>query len=755
MPVASNIRITFGLGVGAELREEVNQTIGIYGKTVEIVANQQLQPLKQRHFVKLIREILAAHPITEPLHANFSIQLINELQKLPNALSRFMAIESAKEKTKGGRPTNFISSFLGAVTSQGGIQTRAESYDSLDSEIHRTNREKFKQATLPQLPQPKLTGVEILGQFNRIISSFNLDNPAAPNYLPITFVNPEAKTTDNNRVLVQESIDRASIYLKTLYELPLLVGQGVEHKPKEEEISPLKQGLEAIFAKLEHADDPSVRAMNMGLLISGLIHCSSGQKEGIDTVLKTVVYNENAASSGIEEQIKMLIALRKEDVFKQIVLEPLNPENNHITSFYKHALREELGLFSSSENYRETNHQRNDQYEGNPDVVVARFYKIVTPEFLARLIFGSVENREDKRLKAQISYAQQIIQELIERQNVQKKIMQIEAVMKRVGPVQAEQMRAQITKLQKMGGASAQDLRELASAQIDLPTLKQQLALNKKARPISTGDIIQYLTNRYHVDYMNEEEKDEFFRAYLDRSINDESAILTPQGAHSLCVDLGYVFDGTDERQLTEAIRISFEDGVPKRKLARENQRIMDEFHGFQETITADYVAFKSPDKTASKAVLYLGHLREELVESLRRLDGLKDDEYEIHLDSVKVLSRKILAIIIQGQGVGGLSTRIATPAEASIIGDVFAMAMRKAAPNIVKSYIQSKDIAKLSPDAQKHEKIIWVKTQVEELKKDSEWAGSDLSGKVRLVHSKMDGVFSDIGDDIVAALVR
>ncbi len=726
MPETPNIRIMFGPGVDAELRAEFGQTIELYGKTMEVVpSQQQLQPLRQRHFVKLIKEAVATYDNVQS-RVDTVVYSIQWLAGMQNALRRFS-----------------------------GVDTRADFYDSLDTQEVRINREKLRQAKLPQLPASRLSGVEILSQFERIIASFDLDNPTLPNFLPITIVNPEAKTTDNNRVLVQENIDQVIRYLRVLYGLESPQGNE-EWKPKLEEVPSLKQGLEAIFAKLEATEDPSVKAMNAGLLMSGLLHCPAGQKEGVDTVLKTVVYSENAASSGIEEQIKTLIALRKEDVFGQIVLEPSNPENNHITSFYKHALQEELGLFSSSENYRETNHQRNDQYEGSPDVVVARFYKTVTPEFLAKLIFGVVENAEDKRLKAQVSGFQKIIQDVKSRKDVQQKIVQLERMLGRVSTAtQAEQMRTQIGRLRSLAAPEEYELQSMDTLQKSMPGLKQQLALNKKARSISTGDIIQYLTNRYHVDYMDEEEKDEFFRAYLDRSVNDESAVLTLQGAHNLCVDLGYVIDETEVRLLAEAIRISFEYGVPERKLARENQRIMDEFHSFQEIITADYARFVSSNRTVSKAVSYLGYLRKELADSLKGLNDLVGDDYEIQLDEVKKLSRKILAIITQGQGVGGLATRVATPAEAGIIGDVFAMAMQKAAPNIVRNYIQSQDISKLSPNAQRHEKIIWVKTQVEELKKDSDWAGSDLSGKARLVRSKVNGVFPDIEDDIISVLVR
>ncbi|MBY0281908.1 MAG: hypothetical protein K2W94_07080 [Alphaproteobacteria bacterium] len=732
-------------------------------------------PMKQYHIVKLLKQTLEQYPALKmdaAMYSDFCLRFIQEFTKLPSAISRFIAFERMKEILGPARGDLIASEYFETFD---GIKTHipstiAEIYANLDSEPVRINRKNLVMTQLPPLPiPPQKTGQEVLQTFDNMIGTLELDDTTAPNFLSICVIDEAIKETTDNKVKVTENIEFARQYLKVLYDLPR---EGpARWTPKESEKSFLKQGIEVILDALGKTDDPSIKANNTALLIQGLVHCPAGQKEGIDTVIKIVIYGVNSVSTNLPEQIKILMAVQgKEDLLERIVRQPEHSENNHISAFYKQRLPEALGIFSSSGTFEERLPVRTDNFEGNVNLVLAMFFMFVTPQTLQHILFNAVENEADKKLQAETNGLATTLRTLSSdpRANQGKKELQDRVDLMKKEVKSPSEERAHQLRIAGIEGLIKNMIEYKIVRAEEIQRIRDQkeekekkLKQNRKTRFISVGRIIEFLSQQYSVVDMTDSEKRTFFSLYLNTD-NPEAhpmPLLTEEGAMRLLEDLGYIIDDRHDSKAIRAQQESLAQDLVRRKEKREEENIITEFNSLRTEIETAYQKFKKTLKTKVKDISTSTLFLQSLVESLKVIEGFITTGYadEDTMDRANTLAKQIAAILTQGHGVGGLKLRTATKPEKAIMKEAVDLLAKRINLKALKLYInQGPDLKTRDPKIIKHEQILWALANLAVLKETKDWDKKELDEKVGFLLSKLgNGILSEIPSSSLEKLVK
>lgn len=181
---------------------------------------------------------------------------------------------------------------------------------------------------LPDLSDDQMDIVAEIRNLINLISSDELTASGQPNsyYLdPKTITGPDAHYT------LEEIKNRTFGLLKTLAGQPLSAGETRGWKMYEESkpdmINTIKHLIYAIKGKLspeEHLTeyDPQGALLNLGIVLNGLLYCPTGQAEGLQTAINTLINFKNIQSSDVREKIGRT-------VFAKVVIDTFN------LAFYK------------------------------------------------------------------------------------------------------------------------------------------------------------------------------------------------------------------------------------------------------------------------------------------------------------------------------------------------------------------------------------------------------------------------------------
>ncbi|MBY0461878.1 MAG: hypothetical protein K2Q34_01695, partial [Alphaproteobacteria bacterium] len=527
---------------------------------------------------------------------------------------------------------------------------------------------------------------------------------------------------------------------------------------------------EVILNALKRTDDQSVKANNAGLLIQGLVHCPAGQKEGIDTVIKIVIYGVNSVSTSLPEQIKILMATQgKEDPLEYIIRQPEHPENNHISAFYKQRLPKALGIFSSSGTFEERLATRTDNFEGDVNLVLTMFFTLVKAQTLQHILFNAVENEADKRLQTEIAALENTLRPLSSnpKANQQKKELgdRVAAMKKEVKSL--SEQRAHQQKIAQFEGLmrNMKEYRIVSEAEIkrirdQKEEKEKRLKENRKTRPISVGKIIDFLSQRYSVVDMTNSEKQALFRLYLNTD-NEENplALLTEEGALRLLEDLGYVIDDRHDSKAIRAHQESLAHELAKRRERREEETLIREFGALKAEIEEAYRQFKSTHKTKVRDVSASTLFLQSLIESLKVRENFIATGYADtdQIDEANMLAKQIATILAQGHGVGGLKLRIATKPEKAIMKEAVNLFIKRVNLKTLKLYInQGTELRTRNPRIIKHEQILWALANLALLKETPDWDEKEEEEKLALLFSKLeDGILSELPLSSLEKLVK
>jgi hypothetical protein len=379
--------------------------------------------------------------------------------------------------------------------------TQEKVYTALDKAPLHINRDIFTTNKLPDIKVEKIFGgEEMLQALTQIITSINFKDDTQPGYLSYEMLaNDFASDARNDNLSNLDKVwtylmPRLTGYIRALYNLPL---EGNDIKPwkmYEAQIPEAQKALTFIMERIRDTIDPDAKMLLFNLLVNGLLHCPTGQTEGINSVAYALSEG-GYQTNNFKDNLKRFLAVKKNANFTTAILAKGadNSQNVHLISEYRDELKEDLGLNAAISSY----HERmgilgQDPFSGNKWNVVQVFYDIASPNRLIDWVMQSAETKKDRE--------------------------------------------------------DEKNLRDIAGQKLS-PTehskavnpLRTQIHQNHQFRPFTTGSIAEYL---YTQKLITDDESDESWKKYFTADpLMDDFAILTRDGAKAILIHEGFLIE--------------------------------------------------------------------------------------------------------------------------------------------------------------------------------------------------------------------
>ena len=278
-------------------------------------------------------------------------------------------------------------------------------YNQLDRHPVRINRESLKQWQLPEISSPTYTAPQMLQSLQTLVNSLNLTDPTRPDYLSVSLVREELlprSGAENRQAFITSILPKLSGFFKTLWDLPLRGMETGGWQMYDEQKPALQQALSYILNHMNQADTET-KMMQFVQVAQGLLHCPTGQKEAVDSVVQSLLNQSLVSAETFQQKFEQFLALKKHEAFRQAIVPGDHAQNVHILSFYHEKLRDTLGLSSVLGNYQERfGHMSNDPFGGYKGNALQAFYNRLTPAYLSNLLHSHTQTKQDFALRQHI-----------------------------------------------------------------------------------------------------------------------------------------------------------------------------------------------------------------------------------------------------------------------------------------------------------------------------------------------------------------
>lgn len=290
------------------------------------------------------------------------------------------------------------------ITPMPNATTKKEVYKILDKNPLRINRDIFAANKLPDIQVDKVfEGEEMLEALTLIVTSMNFSNDKEEGYLSYEMLaNDFASDAQNQNLSNIEKIwqflmPRLTGYVKTLYNLPLEGKDVPSWKMYKDQIPETQEALTFIMERIKNTTDPDAKMLLFNLLVNGLLHCPTGQAEGINAVAYALS-DDGYQTNNFKDNLRRFLAIKKNASFTTAILAKAaeNSQNVHLISTYRDQLKEDLGLTSAIASYQERmGAMGQDPFAGNKWNVVQVFYDLINPNRLIDWVMQASQTKND------------------------------------------------------------------------------------------------------------------------------------------------------------------------------------------------------------------------------------------------------------------------------------------------------------------------------------------------------------------------
>ncbi|MDP1723222.1 MAG: hypothetical protein Q8L85_00780 [Alphaproteobacteria bacterium] len=240
------------------------------------------------------------------------------------------------------------------------ILTEISIHDTLTQHQEKTlhfNIDCLKNCILADLPITNLTGDSMLEQWKSIWSNLNFSDDTQPGYLDFYTLSqyaPDAKDPSSNKECMNQILSPILTgFLKTLWGMTLEGNERSGWQMDDDQHPDLQNAIAYIFNTMINHEDPETLSMQMIQFVTAILHCPTGQKTGIDTVILAMreanLGNSTLADINAEEfesKLKQFVAIAKENIFKLAIIPGDYSQNTHVLNYYHVGLKDILGLKS-------------------------------------------------------------------------------------------------------------------------------------------------------------------------------------------------------------------------------------------------------------------------------------------------------------------------------------------------------------------------------------------------------------------------
>jgi hypothetical protein len=262
----------------------------------------------------------------------------------------------------------------------------------------------------------------------------------------------------------------------------------------QEQIPETQKMLTFVLQKIQKQVNPDSKMLLFYQLVNGLLHCPTGQTEGINSVVYALLESRYKVND-FKADLERYIALKKNDAFGMSIISKggNNSQNVHLISFYRDQLKDELGLSPAISSYQERiGICGQDPFLGNKWNVVQVFYDLVSPACLISWVMSKTETHQDR-------------QDDFDLRQLRHKNLS------------AEEHEKEILKL------------------------RVKTSLNHQNRNFTIGKISEYL---YGNGLISDHENDERWKLYFTADpLFDDFALLTCNGAKQILIHMGFLIN--------------------------------------------------------------------------------------------------------------------------------------------------------------------------------------------------------------------
>ncbi|MCA0369938.1 MAG: leucine-rich repeat domain-containing protein [Proteobacteria bacterium] len=443
--------------------------------------------------------------------------------------------------------------------------TKGDVYRILDAQEPRVNRCLLASVRVPALPTRQVyEGEEMLNALDALTRE-------------------DMNGTGEDLPLLRRNLQG---YVKTLYDMPLADGDVPGWKMYADQIPETKKALTYILDKIVGTQDHDLQAIWYTQLVIGLLHCPTGQAEGITAVAYGML--EGAArGSSFKSTMENILALKKNTAFTQAILSKTggNTQNNHFISTYREKLKEELGLSAAIASFDErVGTMGADPFQGNRWNAARVYYDLVTPQRLHSWVAAHTQTEGDRWDLAVRGDLEAAAPTREPQGPIEGRLRSIERILQnpdldfeedecpcedtlrtRRGELEAE--RAHLEKYKVLWAPQvSHDLTRvqdyMAAHSIEVPQgwftphdaggvsmtkegwralmthVKGRVALARQLRPLSTGDALDFMVREGVVDMGQESWWQGLFTA---DPMEGERGVLTPKGVEVTLIKLGFI----------------------------------------------------------------------------------------------------------------------------------------------------------------------------------------------------------------------
>lgn len=280
-------------------------------------------------------------------------------------------------------------------------------YALMDQKRLSWNRERLKSVMVPDIPERKLTGAEMLKEWQAIWKDMNINDEGKPGYLDYYMLTQSKADKDEKRdnveLMNQEFVPRMRGFLKAVYGLKLSEGEifGWVISPNQKQA--MQNVIAVIFKHLLDTQDLDQRGRIFIQFVAGALMCQTGQKNNFETILLSLSEGSDAHKmvnvEYFDTQLESLVAYEKEKKFRRIANDTSNKQSVHLYEYYKTRLSRELGLRSALRQFKDIHGiQGADPFGGSTGNVLLAFYQTFTPEDIITKVLSGIATEKEIEL---------------------------------------------------------------------------------------------------------------------------------------------------------------------------------------------------------------------------------------------------------------------------------------------------------------------------------------------------------------------
>ncbi|MBX9696476.1 MAG: hypothetical protein K2X53_00150, partial [Alphaproteobacteria bacterium] len=284
----------------------------------------------------------------------------------------------------------------------------------LQEKINTFDQQKFKATAPKSLESLDHVTMDLPARFETLMNAIETFDETSPNYMHISAITGNETLNVDNTAAIANLKNNTLGFLKALTNQPLAEGEESGWLMHDENKPAFINALKHLILALERTDDPATRFNNLGIILKGLLYCPTGQVEGINSAVNTLIRGQDQLAGSFEEKVAKIV----HDALYTAFLNAFGEGSGvHQLSRARTVLYPHIGLSQAVEGFVERISRVHD--EEIPDILQT-FYRFFTPQFLSRYVLNHMETAEDRALilhniqnwknvsaKAQLQRAQQ------------------------------------------------------------------------------------------------------------------------------------------------------------------------------------------------------------------------------------------------------------------------------------------------------------------------------------------------------------